>query len=939
MLKIKKLTKQFNQKILLENISYEFRTKGFYTICGESGSGKSTLLNILSTIDEKYEKGQIFYKDYNYDNLNESEKRQLRLENFGFVFQSFNLLENDTVLNNLLLVIDYNKNLNKNYKLRKIDFLLESFGILNLKNEYVLNLSGGEKQRVAIVRSLINSPKVIFCDEPTGSLDKENSENIFQLLKDISKNLLVICVTHDRSLAEKYSDYTLLIENKKMIEFINENPAENSNKIKILNETSRNLRPKLTYNFIFKHLKSKFKMKKTRYSISSILISFSLVALGVALLISLNISTSLKNAFSSIIGENSLILSRKNSDSEILSFEATNKKQIEELVFNYKNDIEYYGTNYLVNFEEFFKDRNVLYNVTTQPNQLIPGFGARHFNEFTYINDCSKFEIYPSLSKDIKLEDDEIILGLNFTQVKNICLNFKIVRSYESLANFIKNNDFLVCIYLANSYWTYSDEITFKVRGIIPTNRPQIYHTNSLFNEIFFEDVLRFPSTYDLLKEEELPWMLKKIHYLKTYDFQSVFLNKLMYDPLYKDLVFDSETKEYSPQTCPEFPSYTNKIYVYSTLNKNIDLSLINLINSYLKDIESYYFSSSGGYINYGTSLFVGFANPMYLTLSKEESDYLIDSMTLIKNEDLQNIVIPDFALSGYVFNNSNNQLKYKPLKDNLLISGSKDLLSNEVILSKGILEFYGIEEKDILNKKIYLTLNNNDKHFEDHVIKEFKTISLNVAGVVLNDYSYSIYQSSEFSISLFRDLFKESAFNLLLNSIIFETKEKVSQEDIKQINSYFDEYELVDPMNEINESINEVLFYLEIILYSFSLVTIISSIIVLAIINLINIDEDKKEIAILTLLGFDTNQILKMEFINSLSFSLISFITSGISIVFINYFIFNVFKNEFGYVSTLTFPTIPLVFLFLTILFMTFISLLFIYRPIKNINLIKNLH
>ena len=329
----------------------------------------------------------------------------------------------------------------------------------------------------------------------------------------------------------------------------------------------------------------------------------------------------------------------------------------------------------------------------------------------------------------------------------------------------------------------------------------------------------------------------------------------------------------------------------------------------------------------------------MYLTLSKEESDYLIDSMTLIKNEDLQNVVVPDFALSGYVFNNSNNQLKYKPLKDNLLISGSKDLLCNEVILSKGILEFYKIEEKDILNKKIYLTLNNNDKHFEDHVIKEFKTISLNVAGVVLNDYSYSIYQSSEFSISLFRDLFKESAFNLLLNSIIFETKEKVSQEDIKQINSYFDEYELVDPMNEINESINEVLFYLEIILYSFSLVTIISSIIVLAIINLINIDEDKKEIAILSLLGFDTNQILKMEFINSLSFSLISFITSGISIVFINYFIFNVFKNQFGYVSTLTFPTIPLVFLFLTILFMTFISLLFIYRPIKNINLIKNLH
>src|SRR5574344_2080792 len=207
MIKVKNLNKNFGSKIILNDVSYEFKDKNFYCILGQSGCGKSTLLNILSGLDVKFS-GFISFKEMNY--LNEERIRMIRSKYFGYIFQSFNLLENATVVENLKVAI--NSTTNKEKKIDKnINIILKKLSIENIANKLVKNLSGGEKQRVAIARALINNPKVIFADEPTGSLDSKNSENIFSILRDVSKNILVICVTHDGNLAKTYADSILKI--------------------------------------------------------------------------------------------------------------------------------------------------------------------------------------------------------------------------------------------------------------------------------------------------------------------------------------------------------------------------------------------------------------------------------------------------------------------------------------------------------------------------------------------------------------------------------------------------------------------------------------------------------------------------------------------------------------------------------------------------------
>ena len=837
------------------------------------------------------------------------------------------------------MLIEYNTNLSKEYKIQKIEDLLNKLNIIHLKKSMVKNLSGGEKQRVAIARALINNPSVIFCDEPTGSLDTKSGHNVFELLRSLSKDILVVTITHDRQLAKDYSDVSLYLEDGKISAIFENNHAKTKDSIKILKEEKAKCEPSLSFSFIFKHIKNKIMMKKIRYMLSAFLISFSLITLGATILITSSISTALTNAFTSILGENSLILSRKNNDNLLLSYSSASKEIVNEIYSNYESDLDYVGCNYLVDFESYFQDLNALYNVSVNPYTQITGFTARHFNEFTYISKYSDYELYPSLSSSYKLSDDEIILGLNYSQVRQICLDLNIVRSYEALGNYIESTGWQVGIFLQNNYWTYSDEITFTVKAIVPSTRTTIYHTDPLFNECFFEDTLRFPSSLDLLVDDELPWVMKKIYYVKTKNFQTEFANKIMYDSLYKNLLFDGDNKDYSPQTCSEFGTYTNKLYVYEVVNRGIDLSTLDIFKNLVDGDFTYYFSTASGYINYGTSLFVGFAKPVYFTLTKQEADEIIDTYTIVPLEDKDDVLAPSYAINGYVFNSSDQDLKMKIYQGNETVVGSLPSKVTEIAISEGIVDYYNLLTSDILNKEIYLTQNYEDAYLETTIRRYYKTTSLKVTGIIQGDYSLSIYQNSEFSISLFRDLFQESAFNLLIDSIIIQPENEVDSERLEQINRYFDDYVITDPINIINESINETLFYLEIILLSFSAITIISSIVVLSIINLINLEEDKKEIGIFSLLGFSNAEILKVEFFQTFIFAIGSFISSSVSIVFISMLIEQIFVSEIGVSTLFIFPTESILLMFITTIVLTILSLIFIYKPIKNIDLVKVLH
>ncbi len=220
LIELKDVSKKFKDKnddiVILNKVSFKLPSNKLVALTGPSGSGKSTLIHLLALLDTP-EQGM--YKLLTQDNLfsfDEKQKSNYRKKNLSIVFQNFNLISDLTALENVMLPNLYlgEKKINS-FNLAKS--LLIQVGLENRLNHLPSELSGGEQQRVAIARSLINKPKLILADEPTGSLDAKNAENILEILKSIKDDkALVIFATHNKSLVSK-SDLELTISNGNVI--------------------------------------------------------------------------------------------------------------------------------------------------------------------------------------------------------------------------------------------------------------------------------------------------------------------------------------------------------------------------------------------------------------------------------------------------------------------------------------------------------------------------------------------------------------------------------------------------------------------------------------------------------------------------------------------------------------------------------------------------
>ena len=215
--KVYKIDDKENQ--VLKHFSYGFPQTGLFGIIGKSGSGKSTLLNIISLLDSPTT-GDIYFYNENIHKWSGKRKMKFRNRDIGIIFQHYHLVESENVLYNIMLPFLIAGGTEKEGKKKAIK-LLESINYKKeLYTQVVSNLSGGEKQRVAILRALINDPKVILADEPTGALDSKNSILVMEILKTISKTKLVIVVTHNTELIKKYADKTLELKDGSLIKIV-----------------------------------------------------------------------------------------------------------------------------------------------------------------------------------------------------------------------------------------------------------------------------------------------------------------------------------------------------------------------------------------------------------------------------------------------------------------------------------------------------------------------------------------------------------------------------------------------------------------------------------------------------------------------------------------------------------------------------------------------
>lgn len=243
MLKLKNVSKFYYNKGVIASgftkVSAQFDTSEFVVITGESGSGKSTLLNVISGLDS-YEEGEMYINGEETSHYGESDFEEYRKKYVSNIFQNFNLVNSYTVYQNVELVLLMNGYKKKDIK-NKILNLIDKVGLINYKNTKVSKLSGGQKQRVAIARALAKETPIIVCDEPTANLDSKSSREIIKILKEISKDKLLIMVTHDYPSVENVATRVIKMHDGKIVSDKKNNDVDTDRRVEIVDNSNKEI--------------------------------------------------------------------------------------------------------------------------------------------------------------------------------------------------------------------------------------------------------------------------------------------------------------------------------------------------------------------------------------------------------------------------------------------------------------------------------------------------------------------------------------------------------------------------------------------------------------------------------------------------------------------------------------------------------------------------
>lgn len=297
MLKLKNVCKKYDREVL-KKINLKFGNKGFICLVGESGSGKTTLLNIIGGLEQP-DSGKVIFNGNNIKNIDSSfYSNQL----VSFINQNYNLIDKYTVLENILLPIELRRirspcNVNK---------ILKMLSIYSLKNKKVISLSGGEKQRVAIARCIVQNTRVILADEPTGALDSENAYSVMRILKNLSKQKLVIVVTHNIELANSFADDIIKINDGKIyskLKVINKN---------IYSKIKCNRKIKLSFIKLVKYAIKNLNNKLLRNILTILAFTIGLLSLGIVLSIKTGFNKELDSLNKSSFFNYPLVISKNN---------------------------------------------------------------------------------------------------------------------------------------------------------------------------------------------------------------------------------------------------------------------------------------------------------------------------------------------------------------------------------------------------------------------------------------------------------------------------------------------------------------------------------------------------------------------------------------------------------------------------------------------------
>lgn len=492
MLTLKNIKKIYEQgdEAVLDDINLTFNKNEFVSILGCSGAGKSTLLNIIGGLDDKTSgKLLINGKDiYKRDDLNLDYYRK---NNVGFIFQNYNLIEHLTVYENVMLPLLLTNSKKKHKRVLKI---LDKTGLKEKKNSKICDLSGGQKQRVAISRALINNPDIILADEPTGALDYKTGYEIMNLIKKLSKNKLVIMVTHNKVLAKKYSSRIIYLDKGRVISDTNTSKEKNeyfSTKFK-----SGNLSIKNALLYSIKMIKA----KRKSFLLTSLSSSIGLILVALIISVSNGLKKEMnlyeKNVLSSLPIVIPNVKTKISDKSKIPKNKLYSYDYKEENSINQINDdfVKYINKMKTKDLCDIKYDRNLKFNVLTEGYNLLDNVEFIQMPSIKYIkkNYTLLAGSLPKSKNELMLVADQknridknILDALKFNGDVNVSDIFK------KNMKLIFNDDFYIKkdnVYFINknyeSVYKNKNNIALKIVGIIRLNKDEVEsYKNDLTNE------------------------------------------------------------------------------------------------------------------------------------------------------------------------------------------------------------------------------------------------------------------------------------------------------------------------------------------------------------------------------------------------------------------------------------------------------------------------
>ena len=610
----------------LRGVSLSFRKNEFVSILGPSGCGKTTLLNIVGGLD-KYTDGDLFINGKSTKDFTDRDWDVYRNHRVGFIFQSYNLIPHQTVLGNVELALTI-AGISKKERQERAKRALDRVGLDNQYYKMPNQLSGGQCQRVAIARALVNEPEILLADEPTGALDTITSVQIMDLIKEIAKERLVIMVTHNPDLAEKYSTRIIKLLDGEVQE--DSNPFKEKDEIKevsVLKDETKTEKAKMSLGTAIKLSFKNLYLKRKRTSMVSFAGSIGIVGVSLVLAFSAGIHNYIESMQDDMLSGNPITISEEAYDASLL-LESTSQQNIVQAI---KPQNGYVNVNSVVDYLLKMNEQKSNIMVTNDINQQYIDFINDMPNE--YYSDISlRYGIDPTNNFYTKFkvngEDEGEVRSLS-----SIVTNYKEVlgetEGYSDLAPFIDlfynsvsqapgNEE-----YIRSQYDILEGKVAQKANEIMIVVSKNTDLTDIVLGELGYYTQDEFLNiAYKALNDEKYNPDTDK----RQFTYEELLGRKITYYP--NDTVYNKVVTTTSTSTKTSF-TY-NYLEDLDTFENGFDLEIVGILRA--KDVISYGCLESGFYYTPAfTSKFIEDSMQSEIVTYLNESD--MDSFSTIPND------------------------------------------------------------------------------------------------------------------------------------------------------------------------------------------------------------------------------------------------------------------------------------------------------------------